>query len=419
MLFLLCLLCSLMISMFFSASEAALLRLNRYQIQSEKSTWINRVLIQLLDRIDEVLILILLGNTFANIWSASMMSLYLTENDFSPEIVWLAPVFLTMIILIFAEVVPKTLATYQPKVVAGLCCWLLNGLLFVLYPAVWTIKRFNQWFLRSIGINSTHVDQKISFKEYKSMIAEGLKREQTSYQHMMLSVLELHELTVNHVMTARSKIEFIDLKQPFEQVETLLIKSKHRWLPVVEGELDQVFGFLRVQDCIPLLVDKSLSLEKIRELAIDPYFIPEKTPLSVQYRHFHKEFRKIGLVVDEYGSLLGLISTEDILNHLSVEDFSLMESSLYKESTHEWIMPGELTLSAFRRVTGIEIHCEMATTIGGALIEHLERVPDAGTDIEIQGVMYEVLQTSHQQILKIRVKMPMASDQPHVTPPES
>ncbi len=406
MLLLLLLFCSLLISMFFSASEAALLRLNRYQIQSEKPTPTNKILIKILDRIDEVLILILLGNTFANIWSASMMSFYLTEHDFSPEVVWLAPVFLTMIILIFAEVIPKTLATYQPKYVSELCCHLLNFLLFVLAPVLWIINYFNQWFLRTIGINSSSVDQKISFKEYKSMIAEGLKKEQTSYQHMMLSVLELHELNVNNVMTARSKIEFIDLKQSLDKAESDLIQAKHRWLPVVEGDIDQVIGILRVQDCISLLVNRALSLDKIRELAIEPYFIPEKTRLSIQYRHFHREFRKIGLVVDEYGRLLGLISAEDILNHLSVEDFSLMESSLYKESSHEWVIPGELSLSAFRRVTGLDLHCKLANTIGGALIEHLERVPEAGMNLTIDGIIYEVLQISRQQILKIRVKLP-------------
>ena len=406
MLFLASLLFSLLVSMFFSASEAALLSLNRYQIQSERATWTNKLLIKLLDRIDEVLILILMGNTFANIWSASMMSFYLTEHDFSPELVWLAPLFLTMIILIFAEVIPKTLATFQPKKVAGLCSWLLNVLLFLLYPAIWIIKHFNQWFLRSIGVNSTHVNQKISFKEYKSMIAEGLKHEQTSYQHMMLSVLELHELTVNHVMVARSKIEMIDLKQSIEHIENFLMHSRHRWVPIVEGSLDQILGFVRIQACIPFLVSKTLTMGKLKELMIEPYFIPEKTPLSVQYRHFHREFRKIGLVVDEYGGLLGLMSIEDILNHLSVEDFSLMESSVYKESTHEWIIPGELTLSAFRRVTGVEIYCELATTIGGALIEHFEYVPDAGTDLIIDEITYEVLQTSRQQILKIRVTLP-------------
>ena len=406
MLFLALLLFSLLVSMFFSASEAALLRLNRYQIQSEGSTWTNKLLIKLLDRIDEVLILILMGNTFANIWSASMMSLYLTEHDFSPELVWLAPLFLTMIILVFAEVIPKTLATFRPKKVAGMCSWLLNALLFLLAPAIWIIKNFNQCFLRSIGVNSTHVDQKISFKEYKSMIAEGLKREQTSYQHMMLSVLELHELTVNNVMVARSKIEMIDLKQSIEHIENFLMHSRHRWVPIVEGSLEEILGFVRVQDCIPCLVSKTLTVGKLKELMIEPYFIPEKTPLSVQYRHFHREFRKIGLVVDEYGGLLGLMSIEDILNHLSVEDFSLMESSIYKESTHEWIIPGELTLSAFHRVTGVQIHCELASTIGGALIEHLEHVPDAGTDLIIDGIAYEVLQTSRQQILKIRVTLP-------------
>jgi Mg2+/Co2+ transporter CorB len=210
-------------------------------------------------------------------------------------------------------------------------------------------------------------------------------------------------------MTARAKIEFIDLKQSFDKAEYELIHAKHRWLPVVEGGIDQIIGFLCVQDCIALLVSKTFSLEKIRELAIEPYFIPEKTPLSVQYRHFHREFRKIGLVVNEYGGLLGLISTEDILNHLSVEDFSLMESSVYKESTHEWVIPGDLSLSAFRRVTGLDLQCELASTIGGALIEHLERVPDAGTDLEIEGIMYEVLQTSRQQILKIRVTLPSQS----------
>jgi len=406
MLFLALLCFSLLVSMFFAAAEASLLKLNRYQIQSESPTRTNVCLIKLLNRIDEVLIMILMGNTFANIWSASMMSFYLSEHDFSPEIVWLAPLFLTMIILIFAEVLPKTLATLKPKKVAGLCSGILNVLLFFLTPVIHVINKFNQWVLSLLGIYSTQADQKISFKEYKSMIAEGLKHEPTSYQHMMLSVLELHELTVNHVMIARSKIEMLDLKQPIENIETFLINSHHRWIPVFEDSVEQISGFLRIQDCIPYLVNKTLTLTTLKEIIIEPYFIPEQTPLSVQYRHFHKEFRKIGLVVDEYGCLLGVLSIEDILNHLSVEDLSLMESTLYKESTWVWIMPGELTLSAFRRVTGVEIECEFATTIGGALIEHLEHVPDAGATLVIQDVRYEVLQTSRQHILKIRVTLP-------------
>ncbi|MBM4222852.1 MAG: DUF21 domain-containing protein [Gammaproteobacteria bacterium] len=398
-------LCSLFISLFFSASEAALLRLNRYKIQAQKPSLLNKILIHLLNRLDEVLICILLGNTFANIVSASALSSYLTHHDASPEVIGIASAILTVLILLVAEVFPKTIATFNPDKSARYVAYPLRILLWVLRPVVLIIRYLNIWFLKRMGIEKTHPEHQISFREYKFMISESLKHERTSYYDMMMNVLELHELTVNDVMVMPPKMVVLNIEAPLEDIVQLLISSPHQWLPVIEGSMDCIVGLLKVQDCLSDLLMQTLDRDVLRTVMTTPYYIPEKTPLSVQYRHFQRETRRIALVVDEYGELLGLISMQDILDQLIGTDVAILESEISQEIPNEWIIPGELHLSAFRRITGVEIESEHASTIGGVLIERLESVPEAGTSITIDGTTYEILQSSNQRILKVRATL--------------
>ncbi len=394
------------LSTFFSASEASLLRLNRYEIQSEKESWSRNILLDLINRIDEVLIVILLGNTFGNILIASMLSVYLSENNFSAEILWLAPLILTLFLLIFAEVLPKTSATLEPKRVARICCWLLYPLLIALKPIIYIVKKINRVFLTSLGIQEEH-DKSISFKEYKTMIADGLKKEQTSYQQMMLSALELHEMSINHVMRSVSKIEYIDIDDRWEVSYEKIEKTQHSVLPVIKGSFNKVLGFLYLQDCLGAILKKpnqNFNENLLKSLIKPGYFVPEKTLLSVQYQYFIKKKQRLGLVVNEYGEIIGLISIGDILNHLVMEDLFLLESFLEYKAHNEWIISGDMSLSSFRKLSGLTLTSKTATTVGGVLIERWERVPEVAEIYHEDTITYEIMQRNENQILKIRIQ---------------
>lgn len=407
MTYLIILLALMMFSTFFSAAEASLMRLNRYKIEVDaQKNSLAKLTKFLHTRLDKVLTVILLGNTLANILLGSVLTYFLQEIN-APE-QWRpvgAPLVLTVIMLLFAEILPKTLATLKPAKIAYWCSPFLSFLMLIFYPFIWVMTKINDLMIKKIGIDKK-AQEIISFSEYKLMVEEGMKVEQQTHHQLMMSVLELHELTVNDIMVARSKIDVLNLDDNDEQLKKQLIECNHDIMPVIQNDIENIVGIIDVKSCIRLILKNEFTKGKLYILMKEPYFIPEKTALHIQFIHFQQEGKKFALVVDEYGSLQGLITINDILDEIWVTDAEIQQLAkdhdITRITNNSWLLPGHLPLHTLKRMLGWNIPSREASTLSGSLIEYLECIPQPGACILINGVIYEVLQMSKNTIIKIK-----------------
>jgi Mg2+/Co2+ transporter CorB len=396
-----------MISSFFSATEAALMRLNRYKVQADAAhNRFARLTERLLTRLDKVLTVILLGNTFANITAGTILVHLIEDLNFSEEFALCSPIILTIIILMFAEVLPKTVATLKPTLFAYTFAPIIWIMSIVLSPFTYIINAVNTKIIALFGLGQDQPPELISFSEYKMMVSEGMKHQRQSHHRMMMGVLELHELTVNDIMLTRSKVHVVDINKDSEAVLKQIVNCSYSVLPVIDGDIENILGMIKIKDCIHMILTHKFSKEALKALIQEAYFIPEKTLLHTQFMRFQELKKNIALVVDEYGHLQGLITLKDILDEIWVAGTQLQElgkeHEIIKFSNHSWIFPGHLPLHTIKRLLGWIIPTRDATTMGGALIEYMECLPQPGTSILLNDVVYEILQVSQNMIIKIK-----------------
>jgi Mg2+/Co2+ transporter CorB len=394
-------------SAFFSATEAALMRLNRYKVQADAThNTLAKLTEGLLERLDKILTVILLGNTFANIMTGTLLVHLLEEIDASEQITYLAPIILTIVILLFAEVMPKTMATIKPTLFAYACApviWLIS---ILLTPVTMIINAINNKIIAVFGMNHAQSQEIISFSEYKMMVSEGMKHQKQSHHRMMMGVLELHEITVNDIMLTRSKIQVLDMSDTEEIILKEIISCAHSRLPVIEGDIENILGIVNIRECIHMILTNKFTKESLRSLIQEAYFIPEKTPLHTQFMRFQQMQKKMALILNEYGHLQGLVTLSDIMDEIWVADIQLQdiaqEHEVIRLSEHAWIFPGHLPVHTLKRLLGWSISTRDASTIGGALIAYMECLPQPGTSILLNGIIYEILQISKNTIVKIK-----------------
>ncbi|MCK5355619.1 MAG: DUF21 domain-containing protein, partial [Methyloprofundus sp.] len=305
----------LLLSAFFSGSETALMALNRYRLQhlvKNKHAGATRAH-KLLQRPDRLIGLILLGNNFVNI-VASTLATIIAIRLYGESGIALAPIILTIIVLIFSEVAPKTLATLRPEALAFFAAWVYTPLLKIFYPLVWLINLFANCLLRLFGIKTseTNVD-KLNKEEFKSIVSEADTLIPDRYRNMFLGILDLESATVEDIMTPRSEIIGIDLEDSIEDIIEQLKTSPHTRLPVYKKNLERLIGIIHLRSVLTHLFDPNFSKKQITKHLIRPYFIPISMSLHKQLQNFKMEKSRMGLVVDEYGDVQGLVSQEDLL----------------------------------------------------------------------------------------------------------
>jgi Mg2+/Co2+ transporter CorB len=383
------------------------MRLNKYKVQSDAiHNKFARMTQGLLVRLDEVLTVPLLGNTFANILSGTVLAQLLTEIHASEQLVLVLTMGLAMLILMFAEAMPKTIATLKPSLIAYASAPIIWVMLTCAYPLIYIITTINSKIIALFGVNDQQTPELISFSEYKIMVAEGMKHQRQPHHRMMMGVLELHELTVNDIMLTVSKIQFLDINEDEESLLRQLTSCPFSLLPVIEGDIENILGFVKIRECIHMIITHQFSKEKLRLLIQEAYFIPEKTLLHTQFMRFQELQKKVALVVDEYGQLQGLVTLKDILDEIWVADTQLQalaqEHEVIRFSNNSWIFPGHLPLHTLKRLLGWSIPTRDATTMSGALIEYMECLPQHGTSILLNGIIYEILQVSQNTLIKIK-----------------
>jgi len=362
----------------------------------------------LLARPDKLIGLILIGNNFVNILAASIATVICVRlwGDYGIEI---ATGALTIIILVFAEITPKTLAALHPEKVAFPASYVLTPLYRFFYPLIWMVMSLTNSLLRLFGVDIDEArEHSINSEELKIIVNEAGALIPKRHQNMLLSILDLEKVTVEDIMIPRSEVSGIDLEDDLDEIIEQLRSAVHTRFPVFKNDIDNVVGFLHARQVIKLLakIEDEISLQSIQDAMTPVNFIPEGTPLNTQLLNFQRKKCRIGLVVDEYGDIQGLVTLEDILEEIVGEfttDFAALSKDIQIEKDGSIIIDGSATIRDINRSLNWEISTDGPKTLNGIILEHLESIPQAGTGLRLAGYPMEILQIKTNMVKSVRV----------------
>ena len=407
----------LVLSAFFSATETALMSVNRYRLRHQARSGHRgaRVAEWLLQRPDRLIGLILLGNNTANLTAAALVTI-LAQRLGGQGTVLIATFVLTIVVLIFCEVAPKTIAALNPARIALPAALIYYPLLKVTYPIVWLLNLFANALLRLLGVRPDQIaSHSLSAEELRTVVAEAGVMVPRPHQRMLLSILDLDAITVEDIMVPRQEIVGLDLDRTWEENLAIIQTSQHDRLPVYREYIDNIIGVTRVRDLLPELgrgeLTQALLLERIRE----PYFVPEGTPLTKQLLNFQQHRRRSAFVVDEYGDVQGLITTQDIVNELVGEldhHSSALDIGVTKESDRSYVVDASANVRQLNRVMNWNLPTDGPKTLNGLIVEQLETIPESGTGVTVADYPIEILDTSEHGIKRVRVFTPGSARPP-------
>ena len=396
-----------LLSACFSGSETALMTVNRYRLRhrARQGHRGSRLALRLLERPDRLIGLILLGNNFVNVL-ASMLATLVAIRIWGDSVLALAAFLLTLVILIFAEVAPKTFAALHPEAVAMPAAFVYTPLLKFLYPFVWAVNMMANGTLRVFGIRPrAGSSDSLSPEELRTVVHEAGTLIPKTHQEMLVNILDLEKVTVDDIMVPRSEIQGIDLDEDWDQIEDQITHASNSRLPVYHESIDEVVGFLFLRDLIGTDL-RGLEREGLEALVRDAYFVPEGTPLTRQLVNFQRHRRRIGLVVDEYGDILGLITLEDILEEIVGEfttDRIPSSRDIHPQTDGSYICAGSTNLRELNRLFGWRLTTDGPKTLNGLILEYLEMIPEPGTTFLVAGHPVEIVQTRDNAVRSVRV----------------
>jgi magnesium and cobalt exporter, CNNM family len=395
---------------FFSMSETCMMSLNRYRLNHlirEGHTGA-RLAGKLLDRTDELLSFILAGNTLINA-AATILVAEICRRLFGygEYVLAIATITASGVILIFAEILPKILgAAFAERIALG-ASYIITPLMGVTRPAMWIINVIVRGILRLLRIRKVggHTQQ-LNMAELRTLVLEGGKFIPKKHQSIFLNLFELEDMTVDDTMTTRGQIEHIDLKDDIDEVRNALSTAHHTRLVVCEGGLDNVVGILHVRKVLNATRRDQIDFEILRSIVREPYYVPEGTPLLDQLSNFQSNQRHVGLVVDEYGEILGLVTLKDILEEIVGEFTSqaIGSASLFhREADGSVIADGACSLRVLNRKAGFAFPLDGPKTINGLLLEELEDIPGPGTTLTIAEHPVEIMQVHNRMVKVVRI----------------
>jgi Mg2+/Co2+ transporter CorB len=397
----------LLCSAFFSSSETGMLSLNRYRLrhQAKEGHRGAKRASALLERPDRLLGTILVGNNFVNILASSIATV-LAIKFWGEAGIAIATIGLTIALLIFGEITPKTLAALRPEVIAYPVSLPLMLLQKVLYPLVALLTWISNGLLRALGVDLSNKDSdSLSTEELRSVVRESGSDMPKNRQSMLLGILDLERVTVDDIMIPRNEVAGIDLEDDLEAIVTQLRTTPHTRLPVFRKDINQIEGIVHMRQIARLLSHDQLTRERLLEACAEPYFVPENTPLSTQLLNFQKQKRRIGIVVDEYGDVLGIVTLEDILEEI-VGEFSnqdaLRSPDIHPQDDGTLVIDGAAYLREVNRALEWELPIDGPKTINGLITEALEHIPDSGICLQIGRYRLEILQAAENRVKSVR-----------------
>ncbi len=398
----------ILLSAFFSGSETALMTINRYRLRHLKNSGHPGAIraYNLLKRPDRLIGLILLGNNFVNILASSLATIIAIRLGGEGAIA-IAAGLLTLVILIFAEVTPKTLAAMRPERLAFPAAFIYKPLLKLLYPLIWIVNGIANGILKQLGVSPEDgTDQNLSQDELRTVVAEAGAMVPKRHQKMLLSILDLKNVTVEDIMIPRNELDGIDLEDSIEEIITQLQNGFYTRMVVFENSIDNLVGIIHIRNAMVALTQGELTKEKIRDITEEPYFIPEGTALNRQLLNFQRQKKGFGLVVDEYGDLLGLVTLADVLEEI-VGEFTTDPSDnvpdVQPQDDGSFLVAGNAEIRELVKVFHWELPANGPRTINGLIIEYLETIPQPGTSLLLEGYPIEVIQTHDNAVKMVKI----------------
>ena len=409
-------------SAFFSSAETGMLSLNRYRLRhrAKEGHGGARRASRLLARPDRLLGTILIGNNFVNIL-ASAIATVLAMQIWGEAGIAIATIGLTLFLLIFGEITPKTLAALRPEVVAYPATIPLLLLQKLLYPLIWVLNGISNGLLRMLGVDATKKgSDSLTTEELRSVVRESGQALPVNRQSMLLSILDLEKVTVNDIMIPRNEAVGIDLEDDLEQIIGQLRTTTHTRLPVFRNDVNQVLGIVHMRQIARLLTHNQLTKEALEAACHEPYFVPESTPLSTQLINFQKHKRRIAMVVDEYGEVLGIVTLEDILEEI-VGEFSnqdiLRSPDIHPQDDGTHVIDGSAYIREINKALEWNLPCDGPKTLNGLITEALESIPDSAVCLKIGPYRLEILQAAENRVKSVRIwradEAPGAPGEPH------
>ncbi|TDJ33346.1 MAG: HlyC/CorC family transporter [Gammaproteobacteria bacterium] len=394
------------LSAYFSGSETAMMALNRYRLRhlvKEKHRGARKAS-RLLRRPDRLLGVILIGNNLVN-FTAATVATVIGLKLFGDIGVILAPFVLTFFFLIFAEVAPKTLAAQSPERFAFPSAYILDPLLKFLYPVVVFINVLSNFIVKPfMSKNANAFDDDLSIEELRTVVNETSIPGQR--QRMVLGILDLEKVTVNDIMVPRNEIVGVDIDDDMTDILNLLATSQHTRLPVFKNNTDNLLGVLHLRRVARFLSQETISKADLLQLADEPYYVPEATPLHTQLFNFQKEKQRIAMVVDEYGDVQGIVTLEDILEEIVGEfttDFASNMPEIYPQKDGSYLIDGMAVLREINRALGWDLPTEGPKTLNGFVLEHLETIPENNCCLRVDNYLIETLQIKDNVIKNLKI----------------
>ena len=402
----------LLLSACFSGSETAMMALNRYRLRhmaAKKHSGAIKAR-DLLGRPDRLIGLLLVGNTFCNAAVSSIATVIGLTLVGEARGVAAATVTVGVVTLILAEVMPKTIAALYPERIAFRVSHVLKPLLSVTYPLVWVLNSVANNLLNLLGISTDKTDQMpLSREELRTVVMEAGAIIPRKHQQMLFAVLDLEKGTVEDIMIPRNEIIGIDLAADNNTILDQLTGFRHTRIPVYRGSIDQMVGILHARRLPRLLADdRRLTVEEIEKVLDEPYYVPIGTPLHTQLFNFQRNRERVGLVVDEYGDLQGLVTLEDLLEEIVGEfttDPQSFSRDIFPQEDGSFLVDGSASVRDINRILKWKLPTTGPKTLNGLLLETLESIPEPGTGLRIGRYTVEIVQTTEHSVKTARLRL--------------
>ncbi len=404
----LCLL--LLLSAFFSSAETGMMAINRYRLRhlARKGHRAARRTAKLLDRPDRLIGVILVGNNFVNILASSLTTMIALQlwgdNGYAIAI---GTITLTILVLIFGEVTPKTMAALYPERIAFPASIVLVPLLKLFYPLVVVLNWICGLIMRPFGIRpgDTGSDQ-LNADELRTLVNESGRRLPQKRRGMLLGILDLEKVSVDDIMVPRNEIAGLDIDEDINVILDQLRDCQHTRLPVYKGDINNIVGMLHMRKVARLLSLEEINKASLLEETIEPYYVPESTPLHTQLFNFQCVKERVALVVDEYGDILGLLTLEDILEEI-VGDFTTDVSDSSQDITPQedgsYIIDGAASVRDINRTLGWNLPVDEARTMSGLITEEMQFIPEFSVCLKVGEYRFEILQVKDNRIRTVKV----------------
>jgi len=374
----------------------------------------------LLNRTDKLLSLVLIANTLINAMATALVTaIAILFFGHEESVITIATAVVAFLLIVFAEISPKIIgATYPERISLG-SSYVLRALMKVANPAIWFVNLFVNGLLRllrirGVGVGHADAQQRLSPEELRSVVLEAGSYIPQKHKSILLNLFELEKISVEDIMTPRSQIEALNLALPVDAIKAELTTCYHNKLPVYEGEINRIVGILHVRKAVALLNEEDdLTIDHFRELLTEPYFIPQDTGVFTQLQYFQENKERLGIIVDEYGEVQGLVTLEDIIEEM-IGDFTTSTPGAARSDAMAWNAQGEVLLEGttplrdINKKLDLDLPLDGPKTVNGLLLEQLQEIPEFPIALKIGHCVIEVVQVQNQAIKVVKLLRPVA-----------